>query len=84
MIDEEFRMDNPFCWQNAGSSWRNFERIKYLTAFLEAIKIELMELERDPAGNREELVQEKTLSEAIQKEIQRLEKKTLFLELGVE
>ena len=82
MIDEEFRMDNPFCWQNAGSSWRNFERIKYLETLLEAIKIELVELGKDPIGNREMLVQEKTLSEAIQKEIRKLEIKTLYEELG--
>ena len=82
MIDEEFEMDSTFCWQNAGSSWRNFERIKYLRAFLEAIKIELTELERDPAGNREELGKEKTLSEAIEKEIRRLDRKTLYEELG--
>ena len=82
MIEEEFRMDNPFCWQNAGLSWRNFERIKYLETLLEAIKIELVELGKDPIGNREMLVQEKTLSEAIQKEIRKLEIKTLYEELG--
>ena len=82
MFNEEFRMDYILHWQNAGSSWRNFERIKYLRAFLEAIKIELMELERDPAANREELIQEKTLSEAIQKEIRKLERKTFYEELG--
>ena len=59
MIDQEFDTDYILHWQNAGSSWRNFERIKYLRAFWEAIKIELMELERDPAGNREEMVQKK-------------------------
>jgi hypothetical protein len=81
MIDDGFDMNTPFYWQNAGSAWRNFERIKYLRAFLEAIKIELTELEKDPAGNREKLVQEKTLSEAIQKEIRKLEGNSFYEEL---
>jgi hypothetical protein len=84
MIDEEFRMDNPFCWQNAGSSWRNFERIKYLKTLSEAITGELRELEKDQEGNKELINQEKTLLEAVQKEIRRIERKTLFSELGVE
>ncbi len=79
---DEFSIDGALLWQNAGSSWRNFERIKYLRAFLEAIKIELIELEKDPIKNREDLVQEKTLSEAMQKEIRRLERKTFYEELG--
>ena len=82
MIGDEFFTDGTFYWQNAGSSWRDFERIKYLRAFLEAIKIELAELGKDPIGNREKLAQEKTLSEAIQNEIRKLERKTLYEELG--
>lgn len=82
MIDEEFEMDSTFRWQNTGSTWRNFERIKYLRAFLRAIEIELKEMEKDTAGNKEELAQEKNLSEAIQKEIRRLQRKTFYEELG--
>jgi hypothetical protein len=82
MIDEEFDMDSTFRWQNAGLSWRNFERIKYLRGFLEAIENKLMELEKEPAKNNEELDQEKSLSEAVQKEIRRLERKTFYEELG--
>jgi hypothetical protein len=82
MIEEEFYIDGTFFWQNAGSSWRNFERIKYLRAFLEAIKIELKELETDPVSNKELIMQERAILEATQKEIRKLERKTLYEELG--
>ncbi len=82
MIDDELCIDKPFHWQNTGASWRNYERIRYLETLLETITNELVELKKDPIRNREELVQEKNLSEAVQKEIRKLERKTLYEELG--
>jgi archaellum component FlaC len=82
MIDEEFDMDNRFYWHNAGLTWRDFERIKYLEALLGAIKKELGKLEEDPVGNKELINQEKTILEVLQKEIRKLERKTFYAQLG--
>jgi len=64
-----------FSGRNAGSSWRNFERIKYLRAFLQTIEIKLMELKKDPTGNREELVQEKSYQKLYKKKSENLKEK---------
>ena len=82
MIDDEYGVDYIFHWQNAGSSWKNFERIKYLRAFLEGVKIELVELEKDSRGNKGLIDQEETLLDTVQREIRRLERKTFYEELG--
>jgi len=75
-------MDGTFYWQNSGASWSDFERIKYLRTFLEAIRKELTELEGDPVLNKELITQEKVMVEATQKEIRRLERQSFCSQFG--
>ena len=56
--------------------------MKQLRTFEESIRNKLIELEKDPVLNKESIKQESLALEATQKELRRLERKTLVAELG--
>ena len=56
--------------------------VKDLGTFPKALQSKINELEEDPYPNQELILQEKTILETTQKEIQRLERKVLYSELG--
>jgi hypothetical protein len=56
--------------------------IKQLRTFENSIQEKLTELEKDPVPNKKLILQERATLEAAQKELHRLERKTLDVELG--
>ena len=82
MIHDDFSFNEPFCWEDPGLSLRNMGLIKQLRTLEKSIHDKLIELEKDPVLNKESIMKEEVLLEATQKEIRRLEKKTLHAELG--
>ena len=82
MIHDDFSFNEPFCWEDPGSSLRNMGLIKQLRTLEKSIQEKLIGLEKDPVLNKESIMKEKALLEATQKEIQRFERKTLDVELG--
>ncbi len=82
MIDDGFRFDDSFYWEEPGPSLRDMGLIKQLRTFENSIQEKLVELEKDPVPNRELIVQERATLEATQKELRRLEKKNFYDQLG--
>ena len=69
--------------QDFPSTLRYMERIKDLKILLESTKNRLNQLEKDPTKEEDLILQERIILEGTTKEIQRMEKKTFYLELGV-
>lgn len=82
MIRDDFSFDDYFCWYDPGLSLRNMAIMKELRTFVKAIEQKLAELEKDPILNKKLIMQEKAILEATQKEIRRIERQNLYLELG--
>ena len=82
MIDDDFSFNEPFSWRDPGASLRSMGLIKQLRTLEEAIRDNVTDLETDQESDRELIMKEKALLEITQKEIQRLERKTLDEELG--
>jgi hypothetical protein len=56
--------------------------VKDLKTFARAVQSKIDELEKDPSPNQQLIYQEKIILETTQKEIQRLERKAFYWELG--
>jgi hypothetical protein len=82
MIHDDFSFNEPFSWRDPGASLRSMGLIKQLRTLEEAIRDNVTDLETDQESDRELIMKEKALLEITQKEIQRLERKTLDEELG--
>ena len=82
MIKDDFAFNDSFCWEDPGLSLRNMRLGKQLRTLEKSIQNKLSELEKEPVLNKELIVQEKAILEATQKELDRLERKTLEVELG--
>lgn len=82
MIQDDFSCRETFCWEDSGLSLRNMGLRKQLRTLEESIQNKLIELEKDPVPNKESIIQEGVTLEAVQKELRRLERKTLDAELG--
>ena len=82
MIHDDFSFNEPFSWRDPGASLRSMGLIKQLRTLEEAIRDNVTDLETDQESDRELIMKEKALLEITQKEIQRLERKTLEEELG--
>ena len=83
MIHDDFSFNDSFCWEDPGFSLRNGRLIKQLRTFENSIQEKLTELlEKDPVPNKKLIFQERAILEATQKELHRLERKTLDVELG--
>ena len=82
MIQDDFSFRETFCWEDPGLSLRNMGLIKQLRTLEKSIQEKLIGLEKGPVLDKESIMKEKVLLEATQKEIRRLERKTLDAELG--
>jgi predicted DNA-binding transcriptional regulator len=82
MIHDDFFFRDLFCWDDPGLSLRNMGLIKELRIFQKSVRERLAELEKEPVSNKELIMQEKAISEAIQKEIRRLEKQSFYFQFG--
>ena len=82
MIDDDFSFNEPFSWRDPGASLRSMGLIKKLRTLEGAIRDNVADLETDQEPDRELIMKEKALLEITQKEIRRLERKTLDEELG--
>ena len=81
MIDGDFRFAYMIASRDPGLSLSMMQLVKDLKTFARAIQNKIDELERDPSPNQEFILQERTILETTRKEIQRLERKALYLEL---
>ena len=82
MIPDDFSFNDYFCWEDPGLSLRNRGLLKQLQTLEKSIQEKLIGLEKDPVLNKESIMKEEALLEATQKEIRRLERKSLHAELG--
>ena len=82
MIHDDFSFNEPFCWEDHGLSLRNTRLIKQLRTIERSIQDKVADLEKEPVLNKESIIQERVTLEATQKELRRLERKTLDEELG--
>ena len=82
MIHDDFSFRDSFSWEDPGLPLRNMGLIKELRTFQKSVRERLANLEKDPVLNNELIIQEKAISEAIQKEIRRLEKQSFYSQFG--
>jgi hypothetical protein len=83
MIRDDFSFNDFSCWEDPGLSLRNGRLIRQLRTVENSIQEKLTELEKDPVPNKELILQERAILEATQKELYRLERKTLETELAI-
>ena len=83
MIGDSFYHRAPGRHWGIGFSLRDLEKIKELRILHKATRNRLNEIEKRPITERDEIIKEKTLLKAIQKEIWRLERRRLFSEMGI-
>ena len=81
MIHDDFSFDDFFCWEDPGLPLRNMGVIKDLRALEKSTQERLAELEKDSESNKHLLIEEKTILEATQREIRRLERQSLYSQL---
>jgi len=82
MIHDDFYFNDSFYWEDPGLSLRSMGLIRELRTFQKSVRERLAKLEKDPVLNNELIIQEKAISEAIQKEIRRLEKQSFYSQFG--
>ena len=82
MSDGDFQFDYMIASRDPGLSLRFMQLVKDLKTFARAVQSKIDELEKDPSPNEELIFQERTILETTRKEIQRLERKALYSELG--
>ena len=82
MIEGDFRLDYMIASRDPGLSLSIMQLVKDLRTFARAIQSKIDELEKDSSPNQELILQEKTILETTRREIQRLERKAFYWELG--
>ena len=82
MINDDFSFSDYFCWENPGLSLRDMGLMQQLRTLERSIQKKLAELEEDPVSNKELIMQEKAILEAIQKEIRRLERQSFYSQMN--
>jgi hypothetical protein len=83
-IIEDWDFEEMVYGWGRGSSLINFMKIRDLRTFFWATQYKLEELEKDAVSNQEKILLLRSILEAVKREIQRLERKSLYLEFGVE
>jgi len=63
---------------------RNLERIKDLRSLVDATKRKLCLLEKNPYADPKHLAEERTFLDLVQRELHKLETRTVMAEFGVE
>jgi len=82
MSDGDARFEYMIASRDPGLSLSIMQLVKDLKTFARAVQSKIDELQKDPAPNQELILQEKTVLETTQKEIQRLERKAFYWEMG--
>ena len=82
MIEGDFRIDYMIASRDPGLSLSIMQLVKDLRTFARAVQTKIDELQKDPSPNQELILQEKAILETTRREIQRLERKALYSELG--
>jgi len=82
MSDGDFRFDYMIASRDPGLSLSIMQLVKDLRTFARAVQTKIDELQKDPSPNQELILQEKAILETTRREIQRLERKALYSELG--
>jgi adenylosuccinate lyase len=81
-MNDDWNLEETFLRWDNGQSLINFHEIKGLRILLRSVEQKLEKLDQNPVGNRELILQEKVMLMATQKELQRLERRTIRQELG--
>ena len=79
---DDFSTNEAFCWDDPGLSLRNKGLIRQLRTLEKSLQNKVTDLEKEPAPNKEPIIQEKVILEAVRKKLGRLERKTFFEEFG--
>ena len=82
MSDGDFRFDYMVASRDPGLSLSIMQLVKDLKTFAKALQNKIDELEKEPSPNQELILQERTILETTRKEIQRMERKAFYWELG--
>ncbi len=82
MSNGDFRFDYMIASRDPGLSLSIMQLVKDLKTFARAVQSKIDELQKDPAPNQELILQEKTVLETTRKEIQMLERRTFYWEMG--
>jgi len=82
MIHGDFSFNDFFYRDDPGVPLRNMGLIKEWRTFEKSTRERLAELEKEPASNKELIMQEKAILEATQKEIRRLERQCFYSQFG--
>ena len=82
MRDGDFRFDYMVASRDPGLSLSIMQLVKDLKTFAKALQNKIDELEKEPSPKQELILQERTILETTRQEIQRLERKAFYLELG--
>jgi hypothetical protein len=78
----DFRFDYMIASRDPGLSLSIMQLVKDLKTFAKALQGKIDELEKEPSPNEKLIFQERTILETTRKEIQRLERKAFYCELG--
>ena len=82
MSDGDFRFHYMIASRDPGLSLSIMQLVKDLKTFARAVQSKIDELEKDPSPNQDLIFQERTILETTRKEIQRLERKAFYWEMG--
>ncbi len=82
MTGDNFWLENMIASRDPGLALSIMQLVKDLRTFARSVQSKIDQFEKDPSPNQEFILQEKTILETVQKEIRRLERKALYLELG--
>ena len=82
MSDGDFRFDYMIASRDPGLSLSIMQLVKDLKTFAKAVQREIDQLEKDPSPSQDLISQEKNILETTQKEIERLERKAFYMEMG--
>ena len=82
MRDGDFRFDYMVASRDPGLSLSIMQLVKDLKTFAKALQNKIDELEKEPSPKQELILQERTILETTRQEIQRLERKAFYWELG--
>jgi hypothetical protein len=79
-IMEDWKLEKMLRHHDSSLTLQNMERIKDLRILLQTTGEKLSQLERDPLSNQETILNNRTMVQAIHREIQKLERKNQYTE----
>ena len=82
MTGDNFWLEDMIASRDPGLALSIMQMVKDLKTFARTLQSKVEELEKAPSPNQQLILQERTILETTRKDIQRLERKALYLELG--